>query len=137
MESEAGGQAAGTVRAQLPGLPAAERLLAGQSWESTGQIETTQGGTTARTSVARRSRVDGVFPVQVAAGDFPEALLVSSVETLELGGPAGGRQARQEIREWYVRGVGLVKRETRLAGPGTAVISTEDLVRYTGVAATQ
>jgi hypothetical protein len=132
--SSAGGEsAAATVRAQLPGLPPADKLTPGFQWSSEGRVETADGGATVVTSIKRRSQVDGVFPVSVPAGDFAQAVRVASVETLKLGGTSGEREAEQEVQEWYVRGVGLVKRDTRLAGADQPVGSVEELVSFSGI----
>ncbi|HZR85046.1 MAG TPA: hypothetical protein VFD92_28380 [Candidatus Binatia bacterium] len=133
--SAAGGaQANATVKAELPGLPPADKLVAGYQWRSEGRIETSDANGSQVTQIARESQVDGVFPVKVAAGDFPDALRVASVETLRLGPAAGDREAKQEIREWYVRGVGLVRRDTRIPGADQAA-SVEELVQFSGVRA--
>lgn len=129
-ESSAGGQAANaTVRADLPGLPPADKLSPGYRWQSEGRVETTDGGTKVVTAISRQSQVDGVFPVKVPGGEFSQALRVASVETLKLG----ERQAKQEIREWYVRGLGLVKRDTRLAEADRPAGSVEELVSFSGI----
>jgi hypothetical protein len=131
--SSGGERATATVRAELPGLPPAEKLTKGFQWQSQGRVETVEGDSTAVTAISRQSQVDGVFPIKVPAGDFPQALRVASVETLKLGTPAGEREARQEIQEWYVRGLGLVKRDTRLAGIETPAGSVEELVGFSGM----
>jgi hypothetical protein len=129
-----GAKASATVRAQLPGFPPADKLVPGYAWQSEGRVETTEGGTTVVTAISRQSQVDGVFPVKVPAGEFSQALRVASVETLKLATPAGEREAKQEVREWYVRGLGLVRRDTRLAGAQESG-SVEELVQFTGVRA--
>ena len=62
---------------------------------------------------------------------------MSSIETLRTGEGPKAREARQEIREWYVRGIGLVKRDTRLADASgkEQAASAEELVHFTGVRA--
>ncbi|MFM7734695.1 MAG: hypothetical protein ACKPBU_01790 [Alphaproteobacteria bacterium] len=129
--------ASARVRAELPGFPAADRLVAGYEWKSEGRIETRDGYDRSTTAIRRESRVDGFFPVDTSAGRFPSALRVSSVETLRTGDGPRAREARQEVREWYVRGIGLVKRDTRLAdatGKEQAA-SAEELVRFEGLRA--
>lgn len=125
------------VRAELPGFPAADRLVAGYEWKAEGRIETQDGYDRSTTSIRRESRVDGFFPVKTAAGSFPRALQVTSVETLRTGEGSGAREARQEVREWYVSGVGLVKRDTRLADASgkEKAQSAEELVRFGGLRA--
>lgn len=125
----------GTVNALLPGLPPPEKLVPGYAWQSEGRVEASEGSSTLVTSVARSNRVEGLFPLRVGAGDFPEAVQIVSVETLRLATPSGERHAEQQVREWYVRGIGLVKRDTRIAGAGQGSASTEELVGYSGLEA--
>lgn len=129
--------ASARVRAELPGFPAADRLVAGYAWKSEGRIETQGGYDRSTTAIRRESRVDGTFPVDTTAGSFPRALRVTSIETLRTGEGAKAREARQEVREWYVRGIGLVKRDTRLADANgqEQAASAEELVRFEGVRA--
>ena len=120
--------ARGTVKADLPGLPPASRLVPGHTWQSSGKFEASEGDKSVQTTISRDSRVEGVFPVESAAGSFPQALQIDSTETITLKTPEGDRQARQHIREWYVRGVGLVRRETRQGGADGPVIGIEEMV---------
>lgn len=132
--SEAGGsQSNAAVRAVLPGLPPADKLVPGYRWESQGRVETSDGGATVVTSIERQSLVDGLFPVKVGAGEYPQALRIATVETLKLATSEGERQAQQEIREWYVRGLGLVKRDTRHTATDDVPASAEELVSFTGL----
>jgi hypothetical protein len=132
--SASGEKSSASVKAELPGFPPAEKLVAGYTWQSEGRVETTEGGTTLVTSISRESRVDGFGAVKVPAGEFPQALLVASVETLKLGGPAGEREAKQDVREWYVRGLGLVRRDTSISGTQQKLTGQEELVQFSGVA---
>ncbi len=135
--AKAASGASARVRAELPGFPAADRLVAGYAWKSEGRIETQGGYDRSTTAIRRESRVDGFFPVDTSAGRFPGALRVTSIETLKTGDGPGAREARQEVREWYVRGIGLVKRDTRLADASgnEQAASAEELVRFEGLRA--
>lgn len=135
--AKAASGASARVRAELPGFPAADRLVSGYEWKSEGRVETQDGYDRSTTTIRRESRVDGFFPVQTSAGSFPGALRVTSIETLRTGDGPGAREARQEVREWYVRGVGLVKRDTRLADASgrEQAASAEELVRFEGLRA--
>jgi len=132
-----GSGAAARVRAELPGFPPAEKLVPGFEWRAEGRIETQGGYDRSTTTIRRESRVDGFFPVETRAGKFAQSLQVSSIETLRTGEGPKAREARQEIREWYVRGIGLVKRDTRLADASgkEQAASAEELVHFTGVRA--
>jgi hypothetical protein len=126
-------KAAGSVTAKLAGLPAADKLVAGYSWRSEGSITTNQEGSVITTRVVRGSRVDGTFPVSVPAGQFAKALRILSVQTMTLRLADGDHQSTQEIVEWYVRGLGLVKRETRIGSSSDRVASAEELAEYSGL----
>ena len=82
---------------------------------------------------ARGSRVEGVESVTVPAGTFPEALRVVSVQTLTLHRGKDERYARQQVVEWLVRDVGMVKRETRVSQGSDAATSVEELQSYSGL----
>ena len=69
------------------------------------------------------------------AGRFDRALKIESVETLQQQGQ--GRTARQELLEWYVANVGLVKRETRVRSGNNAATSVEVLVKSSLLSATR
>jgi hypothetical protein len=83
---------------------------------------------------ARGSRVEGVESVTVPAGTFPDALKIASVQTLTLKRGNDERYARQQVLEWLVRGIGLVKRETRVSQGKDAAVSIEQLQSYSGLA---
>jgi hypothetical protein len=82
---------------------------------------------------ARGSRVERAEGVTVPAGTFPDALRIESVQTLTLHRGKDEHYARQEIVEWLVRGVGLVKRETRVSRNAKAAVSVEELQSYSGL----
>lgn len=123
----------GIVKAKLPGLPPADELRPGYSWRGDTDVETMEGGNRVIAKGARGSRVEGVEPVKVPAGTFPEALRVATAQTLNLD--AGGQKhyARQHLLEWYVRGIGLVKRETRTSQGPDAAVSVEELQSFSGL----
>lgn len=127
------GRATASIKAELPGFPPPDQLVAGYHWQSAGRVETTDGTSSAVTTIARESQVDGLVPVKVPAGDFPQALQVTSTETLKTPSPTGEREARQQVREWYVRGIGLVKRDVHLDGEPQKTASAEELAGYTGL----
>ena len=127
------GRATASIKAELPGFPPPDQLVAGYRWQSSGRVDTTDGTSSAVTTIGRESTVDGFFPVKVPAGDFPSALQVTSTETLKTPSPEGEREARQQVREWYVRGIGLVKRDVQLAGEPQKTASAEELAGYTGL----
>ena len=121
------------VTAHLNGLPPAPLLVAGYTWNSTNTIETKEGQTSANARSQRRSEVIGAKAISVPAGHFPEALEIHTREILEQTGL--GRSVRQEIRAWYVKDVGLVKRETRLIDHPSSMSSLETLSSSTLIAA--
>lgn len=127
------GQTSGVIRARLPGLPPAGDLKPGFSWRGDSQVETMDGGTKVVADGARGSRVVRTESVTVPAGTFPDALRVESVQTLTLHRGKEQRYARQETVEWYARGVGLVKRETRVSHAANAAVSVEELQSYSGL----
>ncbi|MFP6664669.1 MAG: hypothetical protein VCC00_10745 [Deltaproteobacteria bacterium] len=116
-------EARGQITARIPGLPPATQLVVGSSWTATSRIETTEGNTRIVIDGQRESRVVSQGPVEVPAGSFAKAIEIRTRQTLSRKGAAA---AHQEIREWYVRGVGLVKRATRVAGgmPDTSTLET-------------
>jgi hypothetical protein len=127
-----GGETSGVVKAKLPGLPPADELKPGFAWRGESEVETMDAGSTVVATGARGSRVERTESVTVPAGTFPDALRVASVQTLTLRRGKEERYARQQVLEWYVRGVGLVKRETRTSQGSDAAVSTEELKSYTG-----
>lgn len=129
-----GTEASGVIKAKLPGLPPAADLKPGFSWRGESEVETMDAGSRVVAQGARGSRVERTESVTVPAGTFPEALRVASVQTLTLRRGKDERYARQQILEWYARGVGLVKRETRVSQGSDAVVSTEELQSYSGLA---
>jgi hypothetical protein len=124
----------GEVRAKLPGLPPAKDLSPGYSWRSESEIDTSEGTSHMVSRGIRGSRVEAIVPVRVPAGDFAKAIKVVAVENLTVQVAGGEHKARQETIEWYVRGVGLVKRETRIRrGEQATAISVESLESYSGL----
>lgn len=117
--------ASGSVDARLPGLPPAAKLVPGYEWTSESRIEAKDAGVSATTTGTRKNRVAGFETVTVPAGRFDGALKVETVEELRQEGQ--GRSARQELIEWYVRGVGLVMRETRVRSGTQSATSVEAL----------
>jgi hypothetical protein len=138
LAGEAGpSNAAGSVTAKLAGLPPADKLVAGYSWRSEGLITTNQEGSVITTRVVRGSRVDGTFSVSVPAGQFAKALRILSVQTMTLRLADGDHQSTQQIVEWYVRGLGLAKRETRIGSSNSdPVASAEELAEFSGLTPT-
>lgn len=128
-----GGEAAGVIKAKLPGLPPAAELKPGYTWRGESEVETMDAGSRVVAQGARGSRVERSESVTVPAGTFPEALRVASVQTLTLTRGKDQRYARQEVLEWLVRGVGLVKRETRVSQGANAAVSIEELQSYSGL----
>lgn len=127
------GDASGVIKAKLPGLPPASDMKPGFSWRGDTEIETMDGGTRVVAQGARGSRVEGIESVTVPAGTFADALKVATVQTLTLHRGKDTRYARQQVLEWYVRGVGLVKRETRTSQGSDAAGSVEQLQSYSGL----
>jgi len=117
----------GTVSAEIPGLPPADKLVPGYEWTSKSVIKASDGALTSVTEGRRENRVSGLEAVSVPAGRFERALKVVSIETLRQKGET--RSAQQELVEWYVSGVGLVKRETRVRSGNRAATSVEVLVQ--------
>lgn len=113
----------GRVTAEVPGLPAPAKLIPGTSWESASRIEADEGGQSIVIKGTRLSRVIGEGPVEVPAGRFQNAIELRIQQTLRRDGHP---PARQTIREWFVRGVGMVKREIRVDGgmPDTATVES-------------
>ena len=101
----------GRVTAVTPGLPAAKLLKPGYRWQSRSRIEAREAGMTIVVDGKRESQVGKRTQVEVPAGTFSDALVVETRQTLTRKGTPPVQQA---IREWYVHGVGLVKRETRV-----------------------
>jgi hypothetical protein len=128
-----GGETSGVVKAKLPGLPPASDMKPGFAWRGESEVETMDAGSTVVASGARGSRVERTESVTVAAGTFPDALRVASVQTLTLRRGKDERYARQQVLEWYARGIGLVKRETRTSQGSDAALSTEQLKSYSGL----
>jgi hypothetical protein len=108
-----GSKSTGRVTAVIPGLPSEKLLLPGYVWKSRSRIQAQEGGATIVVEGQRESRVGKTTTVEVPAGTFSDVLLVETRQTLTR---AGTPPVVQQIREWYVRGVGLVQRETRVAG---------------------
>jgi hypothetical protein len=104
----------------------------GYSWRGDSEVETMDAGTRVVAQGARGSQVEGVESVTVPAGTFPDALKVATVQTLTLHRGQDTRYARQQVLEWYARGVGLVKRETRTSQGKDAAASVEQLQSYSG-----
>lgn len=127
-----GGETSGVIKAKLPGLPPEADMKPGFSWRGDSEVETMDAGTRVVAQGARGSRVEGVESVSVPAGTFPDALKVATVQTLTLHRGQDTRYARQQVLEWYVRGVGLVKRETRTSQGKDAAASIEVLQSYSG-----
>lgn len=127
------GETAGVIKAKLPGLPPASDMKPGFSWRGDTEIETMDAGTRVVAQGARGSRIEGVESVTVPAGTFADALKVATVQTLTLHRGQDTRYARQQVLEWYVRGVGLVKRETRTSQGSDAAGSVEQLQSYSGL----
>lgn len=119
-------KASGRVSAEMPGLPSAKLLKPGYRWRSRSRIRAEENGTTIVVEGQRESLIGKSTSIEVPAGVFSDALLVETRQTLT-------REATpavvQEIREWYVRGVGLVQRETRVAG-GTPDSFTIEKMRH-------
>lgn len=128
-----GGETSGVIKAKLPGLPPEGDMKPGFSWRGDSEVETMDSGTRVVAQGARGSRVEGVESVSVPAGTFPDALKVATVQTLTLHRGQDTRYARQQVLEWYVRGVGLVKRETRTSQGKDAAASVEQLQSYSGL----
>jgi hypothetical protein len=124
---DGGKKATGSVIARLPGLAPAKDLVPGYEWSADSQIEAVEGDRRIVTRGVRKSRVEGTEMVSVPAGRFSDALRIVAIETLETKGTDGTLSARQEFVEWYVRGVGLVKRETRVRSSAGQAISVEEL----------
>ncbi|HEY8516873.1 MAG TPA: hypothetical protein VIS07_15295 [Candidatus Binatia bacterium] len=127
------GETSGVIKAKLPGLPPAKDLVPGFAWRGESEVETMDAGTRVVASGTRGSRVEGIESVTVPAGTFPEALRVASVQTLTLRRGDEARYAKQQTLEWYVRGIGLVKRETRTSTGSDAAASIEELQSYSGL----
>jgi hypothetical protein len=128
-----GGETSGVIKAKLPGLPPADELKPGYSWRGDSEVETMDAGSRVVAQGARGSRVENVESVTVPAGTFPDALKIASVQTLTLKRGSDTRYARQQVLEWYARGVGLVKRETRVSQGSDAAVSIEQLQSYSGL----
>ena len=122
-------EADGRVVATVPGLPSAEKLKVGSSWDSTSRIEADEKTRHIVIEGKRRSRVVSQGPIEVPAGTFSEALEIVTKQTLTRTDIPDGAVTNQVIREWYVRGVGLVQRETRVAG-GSADTVTKETLRH-------
>lgn len=129
-----GGEASGVIKARLPGLPPDSDLKPGFAWRGESEVETMDAGNRVVAQGARGSRVERVESVTVPAGTFPDALRIASVQTLTLKRGQDERYAKQEVVEWLVRGIGMVKRETRVSQGSNAAVSTEMLSRYSGLA---
>jgi hypothetical protein len=127
-----GGETSGVIKAKLPGLPPDAEMKPGYSWRGDSEVETMDAGTRVVAQGARGSQVEGVESVTVPAGTFPDALKVATVQTLTLHRGQDTRYARQQVLEWYARGVGLVKRETRTSQGKDAAASVEQLQSYSG-----
>jgi hypothetical protein len=128
-----GGETSGVIKAKLPGLPPAADLKPGFSWRGESEVETMDAGSRVVAQGARGSRVESIESVAVPAGTFPEALRIVAVQTLTLHRGDDARYVRQEIVEWYARGVGLVKRETRVSHGSKTAVSSEELQSYSGL----
>jgi hypothetical protein len=128
-----GGETSGVIKAKLPGLPPDGDMKPGFSWRGDSEVETMDSGTRVVAQGARGSKVEGFESVTVPAGTFPDALKVATVQTLTLHRGQDARYARQQVLEWYVRGVGLVKRETRTSQGSNAAASVEQLQSYSGL----
>lgn len=126
------GSPGGTVTARTQALPAADKLVVGYAWRSESEIETEAQGQRYPSRATRGSKVEAIEPITVPAGTFPRALRIGSVENVSLPGDPN-RRMTQEIVEWYVRGLGLVKREGRIGGGPNAIKSVEQLVQYSGL----
>lgn len=120
-------KATGRVTAVIPGLPAANLLKPGYRWRSASRIEAQEPGTTIVVDGKRESRIGKASSIQVPAGDFSDVLLVEIRQTLSR---AGSPPIDQAIREWYVRGVGLVQRETRVLKGTPDSFTTEKLRHF-------
>jgi hypothetical protein len=129
-----GSEASGVIKAKLPGLPPAADLKPGFSWRGESEVETMDAGSKVTAQGTRGSRVERTESVTVPAGTFPDALRIESVQTLTMHRGQDDRYARQEVVEWYVRDVGLVKRETRVSHGKDAAVSVEELQSYSGLA---
>lgn len=127
------GQTSGVIKAKLPGLPPADDLKPGFAWRGDSEVETMDAGSRVIAQGTRGSRVEGVESVTVPAGTFPDALRVATVQTLTLRRGSDERYAKQQVLEWYARGVGLVKRETRTSAGSEAASSIEELQSYSGL----
>lgn len=128
-----GGESSGVIKARLPGLPPEKDLTPGFTWRGDSEVETMDAGSRVVAQGARGSRVERVESVTVPAGTFPDALRIASVQTLTLTRGKDQRYAKQEVLEWLVRGVGMVKRETRVSQGSNAAVSTEELLSYSGL----
>jgi len=128
-----GGETSGVIKARLPGLPPADNLKPGFSWRGDSEVETMDAGSKVVAQGTRGSRVEGVDSVTVPAGTFPNALRVATIQTLTLHRGSDERYAKQQVLEWYVRGIGLVKRETRTSAGADAASSIEELKSYSGL----
>lgn len=128
-----GGETTGVVKATLPGLPPAADMKPGFTWRGDSEVETMDAGTRVVATGARGSKIERTESVTVPAGTFPDALRIASVQTLTMRRGNDERYARQEVLEWYARGVGLVKRETRTSQGSDAVLSSEELTSYSGL----
>jgi len=128
-----GCETSGVIKAKLPGLPPAADLKPGFSWRGDSEVETMDAGSKVVAQGARGSRVERVESVTVPAGTFADALRIESVQTLTLHRGKDEHYARQEIVEWLARGVGLVKRETRVSHDAKAAVSVEELQSYSGL----
>lgn len=128
-----GGESSGVIKARLPGLPPAADLKPGYSWRGDSEVETMDAGSKVVAQGARGSRVTRAESVTVPAGSFPDALRIESVQTLTMHRGKDERYAKQEVVEWYVSGVGLVKRETRVSHGPNAAVSVEELQSYSGL----
>ena len=120
-----GAKSTGRVTAVTPGLPAANLLVPGYRWQSRSRIEAREAGMTIVVEGKRDSEVGKRTSVEVPAGTFSDALVVETRQTLTRKGTPPVQQA---IREWYVHGIGLVKRETRVIN-GTADTFTVEKMR--------
>ena len=126
------GSPGGTVTARTQALPAADKLAVGYAWRSESEIETEAQGQRFPSRATRGSKVEAIELVTVPAGTFPRALRIGSVENVSLPGDPN-RRMTQEIVEWYVRGLGLVKREGRVGSGPNTIKSVEQLVQYSGL----